>query len=89
MNCGKCKGLLRLDGYGEDLSVVCFSCGSRVLAPFVPHVMSTERLEQAKWCRNCAMERSIPGRSLGPKCMGARIRQGQATGKLPFVRRDG
>ena len=88
MTCGKCSGLLRLDVDDHVQAVCCMNCGCRTYAPFVPFVISTERLEQAQWCKNCSMERVIPGRSLGPKCMGARIKQGQATGKLMYVRRQ-
>ena len=88
MICQKCSGLLRIDVDDHVHAAVCMNCGGRTYAPSQPFVLSVERLEQAKHCRNCGMGKVVTDRSLCSKCLGARIRQGQLTGKRPYVRRE-
>ena len=88
MICQKCSGLLRLDVDDHVYAAVCCNCGWRAYAPFKPFVLSVDRLEQAKHCRNCGMGRVVTNKSLCGKCLGARIKQGQLTGKRPYVRRE-
>lgn len=85
MTCGKCAGLLRVEVDDEVYAVVCYNCGGRTYPPFQPFVLSVERLEQAKWCKNCGNEPVVTNKSLGSKCLGARIKQGQLTGRRPYV----
>ena len=88
MICHKCQGLLRLDVDDHVHAAVCMSCGGRTYAPFVPYAIPVLRLAQARYCSNCGNEPVVTNKSLGSKCLGARIKQGQMTGKRPYVRRE-
>ena len=89
MTCDKCSGLLRVDMDVEVQSVVCMSCGARTYAPFQPHVMSTARLAQATFCKNCGIEPAMAGKSIGSKCLGVSILNGRNTAQRARERRAG
>ena len=89
MTCPKCSGMVRLDGYDEDLAAVCMNCGARTYAPFQPHVMSTARLAQATYCKNCGIEPAMAGKSIGSQCLGVAILNGRNTAQKQRERRVG